>query len=141
MRNVTTKKIRVKGTETYINQETGEIIEMEVINVEERDFNFHKFWIETFLATLDIVGDKKTKLVFWIINNLNRDNQLIYTQREISEKANVSLQTVSRTLKTLEDSNFLIRQKNGVYRINPDIVFKGTKNHRGDILLKYYKKE
>ena len=36
----TRKKVKVVGTETYINQKTGELQEMQVIDIEERDANF-----------------------------------------------------------------------------------------------------
>ena len=41
----TRKKVKVIGTETYINQQTGELQEMQVIDIEERDANFHKLWL------------------------------------------------------------------------------------------------
>ncbi|WP_281042436.1 replication/maintenance protein RepL, partial [Selenomonas infelix] len=42
---VTRKKVKVVGTETYIKQDTGELREMQVIDIEERDANFHKLWL------------------------------------------------------------------------------------------------
>ena len=36
----TRKKVKVIGTETYIKQDTGEIAEMQVVKIEERDANF-----------------------------------------------------------------------------------------------------
>ena len=41
----TRKKVKVIGTETYIKQDTGEIAEMQVVKIEERDANFHKLWL------------------------------------------------------------------------------------------------
>ena len=38
----TRKKVKVIGTETYIKQSTGELEEMQVMRIEERDANFHK---------------------------------------------------------------------------------------------------
>ena len=46
----TRKKVKVVGTETYINQKTGELQEMQVIDIEERDANFHKLWLDTFFS-------------------------------------------------------------------------------------------
>ena len=53
------------------------------------------------------------------------------------EQTNISLQTVSVTMKALQDANFLRRSMNGVYTINPDIVFKGSKTARLNILNRY----
>lgn len=133
----TRKKVKIIGKETYIKQDTGEITDMQVINIEERDFNFHKIWLEHILTSIDIIGNQKTRLAFWIMNNLDKENRLIMTQRMIAEKTKMSTKTVTETLKALISSNFLQKVQSGVYRVNPNIVFKGGKNQRIDVLLQY----
>nr|AAB57762.1 plasmid replication control protein [Butyrivibrio fibrisolvens] len=135
--HVTTKKVKAIGTETYINVATGEAEEFQVTKIEERDFNFTKVWIRNFVATLDLVGNQKTRLVYWIIDNLNHNNQLICTNRLMAEETGISLATVSVTMKALQDANFLKKQANGVYVINPDILFKGTQKARLNILNQF----
>lgn len=137
----TNKKVKFIGKETYINANTGELQEMQVTSVEERDFNFHKVWMKSFIATLDIVGNQKTKLCFWIIDNLNKENQLCYTYRQISDKTGISLDTVRITMRILLDADFLRKRNQGVYIVNPDIVFKGTRNGRMNILTQYNEAE
>ena len=78
--------MKVIGTETYIKQDTGEIAEMQVVKIEERDANFHKLWLGHILQSIDLIGNQKTKLAFWILDNLDSNNQLIMTQRKIAEK-------------------------------------------------------
>lgn len=134
----TSKKVKYVGTEQFINVETGEVQDFDVSNIEERDFNFHKVWMRNFISTLDIVGNQKTKLCFWIIDNLNKENQLSYTYRQISEKTGISLETVRVTMNVLLESNFLRRQNQGCYIVNPDIIFKGTRNGRMNILNQYH---
>lgn len=133
----TTKKVKVIGTENYIKQDTGEIKEMQVINIEERDFNFHKVWLGHIINSIDLIGNQKTKLAFWIIENLNKENQLIMTQRKIAEKTGMSIQTVSLTIKALTESNFLVKINSGAYRVNPDVLFKGGKSDRLNVLIEY----
>ena len=137
----TNKKVKFIGKETYINANTGELQEMQVTSVEERDFNFHKVWMKSFIATLDIVGNQKTKLCFWIIDNLNKENQLCYTYRQIADKTGISLDTVRITMRILLDADFLRKRNQGVYIVNPDIVFKGTRNGRMNILTQYNEAE
>ena len=134
----TRKKVKVIGTETYINSATGEVSEMQVMSIEERDANFHKLWLGHVLQSIDLIGNQKTKLAFWIIDNLDSENKLVMTQRQIAKKSGMSLQTVARTISSLIDSNFLIKINGGAYRVNPDVVFKGGKNARMNVLLKYY---
>lgn len=135
--STTRKKVKVIGTESYINRATGEIQNMQVIQIEERDANFHKLWLEHILQTLDIIGNQKTKLAFWILDNLDRENKITMTYRQISEKSGMSYQTVYRTMNALLDSNFLVKINGGSYRVNPDVVFKGGKTDRLNVLLKY----
>ena len=133
----TRKKVKVIGTETYIKQDTGEIAEMQVVKIEERDANFHKLWLGHILQSIDLIGNQKTKLAFWILDNLDSNNQLIMTQRKIAEKIGMSTKTVSTTIKALVESNFLNKINSGAYRVNPDVLFKGGKDNRLNVLLQY----
>lgn len=135
--STTRKKVKVIGHETYIKKDTGELAEMQVVQIEEKDANFHKLWLGHILQSIDLIGNQKTKLAFWILDNLNSENQLIMTQRKIAEKSGISYQTVSLTLKALIESNFLIKINSGAYRVNPDVLFKGGKQNRLNVLLQY----
>jgi len=133
----TRKKVKVLGTETYINQTSGELHTMQVISIEERDANFHKIWLEHVIHSMDIIGNQKIRFAFWLIEQTNKENQVLMTLRQMAEKSKISLDTVSKTVKALVDSNFLVRYNIGVYQINPDIIFKGGKADRMNVLLMY----
>ena len=137
----TTKKVKVIGTRKYINQDSGEIEDFQVVNIEERDFNFHKIWLNHIINSLDLIGNQKTRLAFWIVDNLDKENKLTMTYRQISEKSSISYQTVSRTMKSLIESNFLQQINQGAYRINPNIIFKGTRSGRLNVLYQYNPKD
>lgn len=134
---ITRKKVKVIGREEYVNTKTGEVTQMQVVSIEDRDANFHKIWLQHILNSIDLIGNQKTKLAFWIIENLNKENQLIMTQRKIAEKSGVSSDTVRLTIKALMDSNFLVRINSGAYMVNPEVIFKGGKTDRINILLQY----
>lgn len=133
----TSKKVKFVGTQSYINADTGEIVDMQVSQIEERDFNFMKVWMTSFIATLEIVGNKKTKLCYWIVDNINKENMLIGTLRQISERTKISLETVRITMDILQDADFLRRKSQGVYIVNPDIIFKGGRGSRLNVLNQY----
>lgn len=133
----TSKKIKVIGTEQYIQTSTGEIKDFQVSEIIDKDFNFNKIWMKNFISTLEIVGNQKSKLCFWIIDNLNRDNQLIVTYRQLADKTGISLETVRVTMKMLLDADFLRKQATGVYIVNPDIVFRGSRTARLNVLNEY----
>ena len=133
----TRRKMKIIGTEEYINAETGEIKEMQVISVEERDCNFHKLWLGHIIESLDMIGNQKINLCLWILENLNRDNMLLYTYRQMADKTGISLDTVRLTMKALIESNFLTRHNSGCYIVNPDVIFKGGKTDRMNVLIQY----
>lgn len=134
----TRKKVRVIGTQKYLNTDTNEVCEMQVIDIEERDANFHKLWLGHIIQSIDLIGNQKTKLAFWILDNLDYENKLTMTYRQIADKSNMSYQTVYRTMKALVESNFLIKINGGAYRVNPDVIFKGGKTARLNVLFKYH---
>lgn len=133
----TTKKVKVIGTEQWANTRTGEIEDFQVVKLEDRDFDFHKVWLQAIINSMDMLGNQKIRLAFWIIEHLNKENQLVMNQRQIAEKSGISLKTVSVTMKTLMDSNFLRKINNGAYCVNPDVLFKGNRYNRLNILLQY----
>src|SRR5699024_2728805 len=116
---------------------TGEKETMQVTNIEERDANFHKIWLGHMLESLDMIGNQKIRVAMFIMENINKENELIMTYRVIAEKTNTSLQTVSETMKALQESKI----RNGYYRVKPDVIFKGGRNDRMNVLLRYSKGE
>ena len=141
MAKTTRRKMKIVGKQTYINQKTGEMNEVQVIDIEERDANFHKIWLSHILNSIDLIGNQKTKLAFWILDNIDSENQLIMTQRKIAKNSGISLYTVSETLKVLMDSNFLQKINSGAYRVNPNVLWKGGKSARMNVLFKYHQNE
>lgn len=138
MANQTTqKKVKYVGKQGYINADTGEYKEMYVTDIEDRDFNFSKVWMKNFLLAMDIVGNQKTKVAFWIIDHA-KGNVIIGTQRDLAEQVGVSYQTLNTTLKLLMNADFLRMKQSGVYVINPDLVFKGTRQSRMNVLQQYH---
>ena len=133
----TVKKTKVVGSQQYINYDTGEVVTMQVTSVEERDFNFSKVWMRSFLTTLDLVGNAKTKVAYWIIDHIDRMNQLTYTYRQMAEETGMSLDTVTATMKALLEADFLRRKNQGCYIVNPNVIYKGTHSARLNVLTQY----
>ena len=138
---VTTKKVKVVGKTEYIRKDTGEIEEMQVISVEERDFNFHKLWLRNILTTVDLIGNQKMKLAFWIIEHLDYENKLIYSYEQMAKETGISLDTVKRTMKALMECNFLKKKFGGCYIVNPDMLYKGSHQTRKNVLIQYHRIE
>ena len=135
----TRKKVKIVGTKEFIDIETGEITTMNMVSIEERDCNFHKLWLGHVIEALDMIGNQKISLCLWILEHLDRENRLIYTYRRIEKETGISYKTIAETMKTLMDSNFLTQVQSGVYQVNPDIIFKGGRTDRLNVLIQYNK--
>ena len=130
----TRKKVKVIGTETYIKQDTGEIAEMQVVKIEERDANFHKLWLGHILQSIDLIGNQKLNLRFGYWTTWIAIISLSW-HKENRWKIGMSTKTVSTTIKALVESNFLNKINSGAYRVNPDVLFKGGKDNRLNVLF------
>ena len=73
-----------------MDPETGERYPMQMNVLEERDFNFHKVWLQHLVNSLDGITNQRLRLAFWIIDHLDRENKLTMTQRTIAEKSGMS---------------------------------------------------
>ena len=138
----TTKKQKFVGYKILVDPETGETYPMQMNVMEDRDFNFHKVWLQHLVNSLDSISNQKLRLAFWIIDHLDRENQLIMTQRAIADATNMSTKTVNTTLKALCEAPegspaFLQRINSGAYRVNPEVIFKGSHSNRMGICYEY----
>lgn len=135
----TSRKIKTVGTETYVNVNTGELHEMNVVEVEDRDANFMKLWVSSILSAIDELSNQRMKIVFWLVNEAGKSRNVITkTTRELAEEIGVSRTTVVNTLQILE-SHDILRRKVGVIFMSPDVVYKGTRGGRLEVLTRYNK--
>lgn len=138
MKQATTKKLqKCIGRKEYLDPRTGKKESFDVVSMENKDFNFQKIWLGHLLMALDILGNRKVKVLSWLLENRNRDNQVLVSQRELAEKCGVSKQTVTTTLKALQDADAIKKVRPGVYLLNPDLIFKGGSGKRWRLLIEY----
>ena len=136
---VTSKKQKFVGTKILVDPETNEAYPMQLNVIEDRDFNFTKVWLQHLVNSLDEISNQKLRLAFWIIDHLDKENQLVMTQRQLADASGISLKTVSRTMQALCEGEppFLQKINSGAYRVNPDVMFKGSHNNRMGVIYKY----
>jgi len=136
---IKTKKQKIIGTQNYINQDTGEIVETLVIEKNiEQDFNFHKVWINDLMNIFELIGTKRIKIINYLLKEVNDKNNIVFfTQRKLSKELDISLVTINETIKILVENNFMKQIQRGVYQINPDIIIKGNSTKRKNLLIKY----
>ena len=135
--NKTDSKIIHKGIERWQNLDTGEIIEAtEVIKKVERN-GFMITYLSAIINLIDSLGNKKMQVVKYILKNMEKSNNtLIITSRELAEKSGTSLQTVTDTLKTLEDAG-IIKRRTGAIMIHSDLIHRGSANKEKALLTRF----
>lgn len=134
----TRKKVKIIGQREFYDKITGEVSTFNVIDIEERDANFHKIWLFNIINSINLIGNQKIKFAFWLIDNMDAENKICMTMRQMAKKSAISLDTVMRTLKILQDNGFIIKKNMGVYQINPNAIWKGGKDQRLRVLLDYH---
>lgn len=133
------KSTRIVGREKYVNKGTGELVELDIVeSVEyEKDINFYKIFLKKFDQVLDKIGNQKIRLFIWILEHLSWDNKLPYTFRQLSKETSISYAVVARTMKELQEIDFLRKHNTGMYIVNPDIIFRGTYQRRCRVAVEY----
>lgn len=124
--------------ETWVNQETGEVRQVQEIEVKATDKGFDKVWLGMILAILDIIGSKKINVIKYLLENRSRtENTITVSQHKIAKDVGVSIQTVNETMKKLETADFIHRIVPGHYRINPAVIWRGSHMGRMAIMAKF----
>lgn len=134
-----TRNVKV-GMMDAVDPKTGEIIKVPRMEVRSVDFNFNKIWLGHLLDAMEVIGNKKIQIMSWLLENRNeKDNHIYATHRMIAEETKSSLPTVTETLSLMQSQNVLVKLRNGVYQLNPDLVFIGENEDRMDIMMSYKK--
>jgi len=125
------------GKSRWQNLETGEIIETdEVIKKTPRN-GFMITYLSAIIQLIDSLGNKKMQVVKYILANMDKStNTLIITTPELAKKANVSRQTVSDTLKTLEEAQIITR-RTGAIMIHPNLIHRGSDSKEKYLLARF----
>jgi replication and maintenance protein len=126
-----------KGTQRLIDEQSGEIIEVDKLYRKQTSGNFVKAYIVQLVSMLDMIGGKKLKIVNYILDNVHlSNNMLVATTREIAKVTGTSTQTVSRTLKILEEGN-IIKRRTGALMLNPELLMRGDDQKQKYLLLEF----
>ena len=136
-------KDEIVGTQTWVNQETGEVREVLVINRSQLgDFGFHKVWVEDLGRVIGVLGGSKNKVFAYLLSNINPiSNQFGGTIREVAEILNIDTVTVQKTFSILVREQFMRRVRAGTYQVNSGVLVKGTHEKRIGLMVTYGKLE
>lgn len=136
MKNQRTDTPDAASPKTAVQDDVGNEINLKAKSKDE-DNNFYKIFMEEFEKSLKGINSQKLKLILWLIKHMTLKNEIKYSYREIAKFTGISLQTVTNTIKALEENNFLCRSNKKLI-INPDAVFKGRRKKREVARYFYY---
>ncbi len=71
------------------------------------------------------------------MEHISWDNKLPYTFRQLSKETGTSYAVVAKTMKNLQEIDFLRKHNTGTYIVNPDIIFRGTYQRRCRVAMEY----
>ena len=134
--------VQLKDHEFWLRvDENGNVVDNEVKRVdvivkEIPRAGFAITYLSTIINMIDAIGNKKMKVVKYILSHMDSNNKLSETVREIAAGAGVSLQTAFETLKLLEDIGVVAR-KVGTVMLSPKLVHKGNAQKERYLLTKF----
>ena len=120
-----------------LNMSTGETSPLDILHGSDKPDRWDKVYTKNLARMLNCVGDEKMQVVAFLLRKKDTFNGINATMKEIAKGAGVSINTVSRTMKTLQDNDYLHKVRNGMWRLSPRIVCNG-KQSIGMATINYY---
>lgn len=132
-----TGNVHYVGTKKLVDLSTGEEFEAQTIVKSVGDQDFKKIFVSEILDRIDEFSNAKMKFLFWLLNNADKQNRVIGTYAQLSEKSEISVSTIKRVIPALKRADVVREITPSVYMLNPDIVAAVTSNRRGNLLVQY----
>lgn len=140
----------IQDTQTLVGSKKRELLDIQtgeqifVDQITKRVYgskNFWKCYLMDFLTILGIIDSKQLDIFIFILENTNQSsNTFLGTYKHIAKNVRVSEPTIAKTMKKLQENNFIKKIQNGAWLVNPNILMKGNDTKR-QILLSYYKSD
>lgn len=130
------------GQKELMDSETGELITLNHVKKYVcGSRNFWKCYLIDFLTVLGIMESRQLDVFIYIVENTSPGNNVFLgTYKKISTDTGCAPATIARTMKKLQENNFIKKLQNGAWLVNPNILIKGDEKKR-QILLSYYESE
>ena len=120
-----------------LNMHTGETHSLDLVHGSDKPDRWDKVYTKNLARMLDILGDEKMKVIAYLLRRKDQFNAVNTTTKEISESTGVSMATVNRVMKKMQDHDYLHKVRNGKWRLSPRIVCNGS-NSIGMATINYY---
>lgn len=105
---------------------TGEILDVAFFVEKVRQSGWQKAYAKTLAEYIKCGDGQAVNFLAYMLEKKDPKNQILGTQRELSQKCGVSLSIVSKTIKSLERKGLIKKIRNGCYMLSPDVMRNGS---------------
>lgn len=122
-----------------VDPATGQVLEMiQTTKLRYGSKHFWKCYLNEFIEVMESLSGKQFDVFLYIVKHTKQsDNKYIGTYEKIIKGSKCSRQIVAKTMKNLQDCDFIRKIQNGVWMVNPYILMKGD-GQKQVILRKEY---
>ncbi len=92
---------------------------------------------KNYLKAMKDMNSKKSMIPMLLISMMDKNNKIMMTLDEISEIIDYPKTSLSVLFGEFRKNEFMIKERNGVYMINPLISYKGSKYERDKLVEEY----
>lgn len=135
-------KIEFRGRKRLIDVDTGEVNEFDAyVKKVGRNEPFMISYMQEIMKFIDVLGNRKMAVVKYVFKHMTKaDNSLRITTVELAKKVGVSRQTVSDTLKILEQAK-LIKRKVGIIMVNPRLMNNKSAENEARMMIEFVRED
>ena len=123
---------------TVIDKETGEV--QARIRLEDKTFG-KDGWLGMFQNPLTWISQQhmtgeQLSVLCNLLGRVEFDNRIIFKTKDVATAIGIHPKQVSRALKVLRDKDIIYKDPHNekVYKLNPHIGHKGTKNYKRNVI-------
>jgi DNA-binding transcriptional ArsR family regulator len=131
-------KVLFQGERQFVDTSTGEVIDAQVVaRSVDGDAGFDKIWLGTILELVEEVGNAKMRVLLWLLQNRDAKNIVHATKDEIASATDTSRATITSLLGALRKANVISEVRRSVWRLNPNVIWKGAHHTRMSVMIRY----
>lgn len=129
-----------KGKKQFKDMDTGQVFEVDYIKkINERSFKggWRRVFLGDFLEILLEVGNSKIKVLEFVLNNVDTNNKLCKSIRQVSQEAKISYKTTYDAFKIFTEKG-LLKKIGTTWVVMPDFIATFGSNEKNARLLTEY---
>lgn len=129
----------ISKTKRYVDEDGNEGTETEVYKKIYGGKHFWRVWLSDLLYTLGLINNsKQLEVVFYVLDNTDPSSNLyIGTLQNTAKETNISYVTVATIFKKMQNVDMITKQQNGVYKVKPNLLMKGSDLKRNRLIVEY----